>query len=83
MSTDQAAGQCPVERPLGAGAVTMDSLYGDGSDHMACDSCGMCLLCHDCDCGSYGLVSCAGCGAPIGDQHMPNCPIEAPNSLIP
>ena len=24
-------------------------------------------------------ISCAGCGAPEGEQHMPNCPIEAPN----
>lgn len=29
---------------------TMDSLYGDGSDHIACTICGMCLECSDCTC---------------------------------
>lgn len=27
---------------------TMNSLYGDGSDHEACPSCGMCVVCGDC-----------------------------------
>jgi hypothetical protein len=67
---------------LGAGSETMDSLYGDGSDHPACPNCGYCLKCGDCavhGCGT-GLASCAGCGALDGNQHMPNCPIEAPNA---
>ena len=33
----------PVQEP-----VTMDSLYGDGSDHQACRVCGYCVTCGDC-----------------------------------
>ena len=29
---------------------TMDDLYGDGSDHIACLGCGMCADCGDCVC---------------------------------
>ena len=84
--TDQATnaaspGLSALSEGLGAGAETMDSLYGDGSDHPACAKCGFCLKCGDCavhGCGT-GLASCAGCGALEGEQHMPNCPIEAPN----
>lgn len=31
---------------------TMDDLYGDGSKHSACQSCGMCVTCGDC--ATYG-----------------------------
>ena len=30
--------------------VTMDELYGDGSDHEACEGCGTCLECDGCAC---------------------------------
>lgn len=35
--------------------VTMDKVYGDGSDHLACKKCGFCITCGDCKkfgCGS-------------------------------
>lgn len=35
--------------------TTMDEMYGDGSDHEACPSCGFCKTCDDCKnlgCGS-------------------------------
>lgn len=28
----------------------MDDLYGDGSDHEACEVCGFCIDCGDCGC---------------------------------
>jgi len=33
----------------------MDDLYGDGSDHAACEGCGGCLDCDDCTCGDSTL----------------------------
>jgi len=30
---------------------TMDDMYGDGSNHEACEKCGFCLTCGDCICG--------------------------------
>lgn len=30
--------------------TTMDDLYGDGSDHVACPDCGLCIECDDCRC---------------------------------
>ena len=33
------------EKPL-----TMDELYGDGSNHIACKKCGFCSTCNDCKC---------------------------------
>ena len=88
MSTDIHDDHQPGQ-PLGLGSseglgasATMDYLYGDGSNHQACPNCGYCLKCGDCavhGCGT-GLSSCVGCGAPTGEQHMPNCPIEAPNA---
>lgn len=33
--------------------VTMDDLYGDGSDHEACEGCGGCLECEDCTCNGF------------------------------
>ena len=30
---------------------------------------------------SHGLTSCAGCGAPVGDQHMPNCPLAVGRAI--
>ena len=32
--------------------VTMNELYGDGSDHEVCPRCGFCKVCGDCD--DYG-----------------------------
>jgi len=35
--------------------LTMDDMYGDGSDCTACEKCGLCLSCGDCNiygCGS-------------------------------
>lgn len=32
--------------------TTMDDLYGDGSDHEACEECGSCIECGDCE--EYG-----------------------------
>ena len=29
---------------------TMDETYGDSSDHLCCDKCGMCITCGDCKC---------------------------------
>ena len=29
---------------------TMNDLYGDGSAHKACTSCGCCITCRDCKC---------------------------------
>lgn len=29
-------------------AGTMDAAYGDGSDHVCCPSCGLCVTCGDC-----------------------------------
>lgn len=28
----------------------MNDLYGDGSNHLACDKCGLCITCKDCLC---------------------------------
>lgn len=30
--------------------MTMDEMYGDGSDHKACEECGFCIDCGDCMC---------------------------------
>ena len=30
--------------------TTMDEIYGDGSDHLVCDYCGLCITCNDCEC---------------------------------
>ena len=30
--------------------LTMDDLYGDDSNHLACDKCGLCIRCKDCIC---------------------------------
>ena len=30
--------------------TTMNDMYDDGSDHIVCDKCGMCIDCKDCDC---------------------------------
>jgi hypothetical protein len=30
--------------------VTMDEIYGDGSEHEACEVCGTCLECDGCQC---------------------------------
>ena len=41
-------------RPL---VVIMDEEYGDGSEHMCCTSCGLCVPCGDCNdygCGVTG-----------------------------
>lgn len=47
--------------------VTMDEMYGDGSDHEACEVCGNCITCHDCE--MYG------CGPnPIQPSEMKNLP---------
>lgn len=35
--------------------VTMDELYGNGSDHEVCQKCGECFECDDCECG-FSLV---------------------------
>ena len=37
---------------LTRGNTTMDDIYGDGSDHEVCLSCGLCKTCGDCE--SYG-----------------------------
>ena len=29
---------------------TMNDLYGDDSEHKACEKCGMCIDCGDCKC---------------------------------
>ena len=34
----------------GKSVKTMDSVYGDGSDHLCCPDCGLCLTCFDCGC---------------------------------
>lgn len=39
----------PVIRTDG-GAMTMAEMYGDGSDHEACQDCGMCKRCGGCEC---------------------------------
>lgn len=36
--------------------TTMNGLYGDNSDHNACEVCGFCIHCDDC--------STFGCGSP-------------------
>jgi Fe2+ or Zn2+ uptake regulation protein len=33
-------------------ATTMDEKYGDGSNHLVCEKCGMCIDCGDCE--EYG-----------------------------
>lgn len=38
--------------------ATMDEMYSDGSDHEACEVCGCCITCHDCEmygCGPYPI----------------------------
>ena len=32
---------------------TMDEKYGDGSDHLICPKCDMCIDCGDCSCGIH------------------------------
>ncbi|GAI52552.1 unnamed protein product [marine sediment metagenome] len=29
---------------------TMHDRYGDGSDHIVCEKCGLCITCGDCQC---------------------------------
>lgn len=41
---------------------TMDSLYGDGSKHEACELCGFCIDCKDCS--KFGC----GCNPILTDQ---------------
>lgn len=37
------------------GPLTMDKLYGDGSNHLACKKCGACITCGDCECNKKHL----------------------------
>lgn len=37
--------------------ITMNDLHGDGSNHIACNDCGLCIECGDCK--HYG------CGAEV------------------
>jgi Fe2+ or Zn2+ uptake regulation protein len=30
--------------------MTMNDKYGDNSDHIVCEKCGMCITCGDCKC---------------------------------
>jgi len=30
--------------------VTMNKMYGDSSNHIACQRCGFCITCSDCNC---------------------------------
>ena len=41
-----------LEPPLrtDGGPMTMGEMYGDGSNHEACQDCGRCALCGDCIC---------------------------------
>ncbi len=32
--------------------TTMHKQYGDGSDHIVCEKCGLCITCGDCQCDS-------------------------------
>ena len=31
---------------------TMNDMYGDGSDHLVCEKCGLCITCGDCSCNT-------------------------------
>ena len=35
---------------------TMNDMYADGSEHSACESCGMCRECGDCECTRYQFI---------------------------
>jgi hypothetical protein len=50
---------------------TMDSLYGDGSDHRACEKCGFCRVCGDRDkhgCGQARTMTVTGAGAAAEER---------------
>lgn len=34
---------------MGRDIATMNDMYGDNSDHEACDRCGFCVECGDCE----------------------------------
>ncbi len=63
----------------------MDELYGDGSNHKACDSCGLCKTCGDCICG-HELEDGHSCdGFPGGCERMgchggESCMSKGPNA---
>ncbi len=43
--------------------TTMHEKYGDGSDHVVCEKCGLCITCGDCaknGCGKKNKVKLAG-----------------------
>jgi hypothetical protein len=78
---DRLASECPGAWEqgcdLGANAKhaqpapTMDSLYGDGSDHPVCEKCGFCRLCGDCDkhgCGQARTMTVTGAGVDAAER---------------
>lgn len=60
-----AAQPAPAEtaQPVAPAGMTMDGMYGDGSDHSACELCGFCVTCGDC--------VAHGCGATPTAQPAP------------
>lgn len=74
------------EQPAASKPPTMNDRYGDGSDHEACVSCGMCVKCGDCLCTTQSAASkpesqgCSHClggkidaGGTAHDCDYPNC----------
>lgn len=47
--------------------TTMNEMYGDGSNHEACDECGYCKRCGDCQefgCGGHDCATTSESGEP-------------------
>lgn len=62
---------------------TMDEMYGDGSDHAACPTCGMCVKCGDCEAYGCGAVdSGLSTDGAQQTQHSAPAPTTEPSAKL-